>query len=147
MKHRWIAILLILALVLSACARQNDIPPASSANSSGAAHIPASLKTTLSKDALAGYDFTEQAMAYLSDIASHFPNRGVADSGSDHDAFGSWLLSELNACGYDRVQTQDFEETGFSDEPVRGRNYILTIPGRSETGQIIVVPAVGLREK
>ena len=132
MKYRWIAVVLILALGLSACAQKADAPAAS------ALHIPAALKTTLTPDSLPQYDFTGQAMTYLAYIAEHFPNRCASDDASGHDAFGQWLLSELAGCGYDQVQTQDFEEKSMYDETVHGRNYILTVPGRSADKQIIV---------
>ena len=127
MKYRWIAIALILALGLTACAQKAEVSPTPPA----AEHIPASLKTVLTPDTLAEYDFTEQATAYLDYIAAHFPNRDVADDASDHNAFGDWLLAELKACGYDQIQTQDFEEADFPGDSLHGRNYILTIPGRS----------------
>ena len=103
----------------------------------------AALQTIVDRDNRDDHDFTEKALAYLNVIGERYPDRCVdAEDGTDntHDAFGDWLLAELAACGYDaaQIEEQPFEGVNSSGETVKGRNIVLTVPGRSDAGQIIV---------
>ena len=126
------AVSVLLALVfLGTCA---GVAEQALTGASGARPI-ASLKLTAGRDHRADYDFTDRALDYLNSIAERFPDR----SGGDHDAFVDWLVAEMKACGYGdaQIREQPFEGTNlYTGEPVRGRNVIVTIPGRGD-GQII----------
>lgn len=134
MKLRGIIALLLAFLMLGTSAGAEG--QAASATSA-AALIPA-LKTTVDRDHLSDYDFTDKAMEYLNYIGSEFPDRTNDDA--MRDAFVDWLLTELKACGYadSQIEEQPFEgENFFTGNTDQGRNIIVTLPGQSE-GQIIV---------
>ena len=126
------AVSVLLALVfLGTCAGVAEQAPP---DASGAGPL-SSLKLTVDRDHRSDFDFTDRALDYLNTIAVRFGDRGEGD----HDAFIDWLVTEMKACGYDdaRIREQPFEETDlYTGEPVRGRNVIVTIPGRGD-GQII----------
>ena len=103
-----------------------------------AATLLSTLKTTVDRDHLADYDFTDKAMEYLNCIGKDFTDRDEDDS--MRDAFIDWLVAELKACGYadSQIEEQPFEgENLFTGDAVQGRNIIVTLPGQRE-GQIIV---------
>lgn len=141
-----LALLLIPALLAfgaGACvaetASETELPTPESAD------IPpvAALRTIVDRDNRDDYDFTEKALAYLNVIGENYRDRCVdAENGTDnaHDAFGDWVLAELAACGYDaaQIEEQPFETESVYGEMVKGRNLVLTVPGRSDAGQIIV---------
>ena len=159
--HRCAAAVLALVLTanLTSCAAKQEpssqVFPAENAasgtaavSSSEAEHTPADLSGTVSVSDLrtlvseanrADYDFTDKALEYLVQIGENYPNRNALDKGT-HDAFSSWLIGELEACGYasGQIEEQPFSQTSLYDGVVKGRNIILTVPGQTNAGQIIV---------
>ena len=98
------------------------------------------LKSVVTETNRSDYDFTENALDYLSTISESYPDRSITDDETDnlHDAFGNWLITELTACGYnpEQIEEQTFSGESIFEEHVQGRNIILTLPGKKE-GQII----------
>ena len=97
------------------------------------------LITRVTRENASRYDFSEQALGYLAIIGERFPCRTLDEEGSQHDAFADWLESELVACGYseDQIEEQRFQVDGAGDG-MQGRNIVLTVPGSSPMGQIVV---------
>ena len=99
------------------------------------------LTSVVCKENHSDYDFTEKALEYLSIIGEQYPDRETSEDGTDnaHDEFGNWLMEELTECGYDPawIEEQLFSGKSMFDEPVEGRNIILTVPGQRKE-QIIV---------
>ncbi len=152
-RHRLMAAVLALIIAAALCScgsKQNSggpeqTPGTESADSEAAqGDVPAisGLRTLVTRADRDDYDFTEKALAYLSLIGENYPDRSIPDDEgqSRHDAFGDWLLSELEFCGYDPgpITEQPFSGESFPGKPLQGRNIILTVPGKTEGKQIIV---------
>ena len=162
-RYRWISVILVLAMTagLCSCGASREASDSVPVSVSSPDELPASspepertalplaeaasgfdLRTIVSGKNRADCDFTEKALEYLTEIGELFPNRSILDDGGEntHDAFGDWLLAELAACGYPaaQIEEQSFSGRSFSGEKVQGRNMILTVPGQSGKGQIIV---------
>ena len=134
MKYRRFFALLLAILILGTSA---GVTEGASSVTSGATLL-STLKTTVDKDLLADYDYTDQAMEYLNCIGKDFTDRDEDDT--TRDAFINWLVAELKAYGYadSQIEEQPFEgENMFTGDAVQGRNIIVTVPGQRE-GQIIV---------
>ena len=134
MKYRGFIALLLAILILGTSA---GVTEGASSVTSGATLL-STLKTTVDKDHLADYDYTDQAMEYLNCIGKDFTDRDEDDT--TRDAFINWLVAELKAYGYadSQIEEQPFEgENMFTGDAVQGRNIIVTVPGQRE-GQIIV---------
>ncbi len=134
-------LVMVVALALCACASfpWSRGPATDDTSPQVDAVVPiSSLGSRVSREDAARYDFTEQALGYLTTIGERFPCRDLLDDQGQHDAFVDWLVSELVACGYpeDQIEEQRFEIEGVGG--MQGRNIVLTVPGTSPVGQVVV---------
>ncbi len=128
---RWLSMILAILVAICSCAGLAE-QEASDANPL------AGLSSAVTEENRADYDFTDRAMEYLTFIGENYPDR--SESESAHDAFGDWLMAELEASGYApaQIEAQLFSGEDMFGDPVQGRNIVLTVPGKRDEGQIIV---------
>ncbi len=150
------ALALLAAAALAACAARPEAPPPQAPAPENAASeaaappreeqkpeyhpVPLSLSDlgpTIGREDRSDYDFTEKALDYLDGICEDFPDRIGEDRRA---AFRGWLKEELQACGYPagQIEEQPFSGEGVHGEQVSGCNVILTVPGQSDAGQILI---------
>lgn len=101
-----------------------------------------SLRTTVTGETAADYDFSELALDYLTYIGENLQNRSFGGHGDNntHDAAGDWIIAELKSVGYlpQQIEEQRFEGTSMYGDVVEGRNIVVTVPGLDASGEIIV---------
>ena len=90
---------------------------------------------------VSGVDFGEfgrQAYAYLQYIDENLPDRDCIEGEDTEDAI-AWIVSELEAAGYDedQISVEDFTFEDEEEDEYTAQNIVVTLPGRAET-QIIV---------
>ncbi len=93
------------------------------------------LKSPVTAENIAEYDYTEKAMEYLNYIGTNLKNRDSQDpEKTDHDKTVEWILSELKSAGFtdDQIVEQNVDEAG-----TKIHNIILTVPGEDDSKQII----------
>lgn len=171
-RSQWIALLLALVLTFSLCACSSQTAPTEPAPETEApTETPATeapteaptdtteppveepmenvgptvigtLHSLVTEETMADYDYTEQALAYLTYIGENLQNRNFGGVGADnkHDEAGHWIITELYNAGYvsAQVEEQVFEGTNLYGNVMPGRNIILTVPGLDSAYQVIV---------
>lgn len=100
------------------------------------------LHSMVTEETVGDYNFTEQALEYLTYIGENLQNRSFGGVGEDnkHDEAGHWIIRQLYDAGYisEQVEEQSFEGTNMYGDVMPGRNIILTVPGVDDAYQIIV---------
>lgn len=131
LRWRWLALIIAILLATGTCASLAE----QEATRENALDGLSSLVTESNR---CDYDFTDKALEYLTFIGENYPDRSETDSA--HDAFGDWLMSELEASGYApaQIEAQPFTGEDMFGDPVQGRNIVLTVPGERDDEQIIV---------
>ena len=93
------------------------------------------LKSPVTSDNIAEYDYTDKAMEYLKYIGTNLKDRDSQQpETSDHDKTVAWIKSELKNAGFkdDQIEEQVVDEFG-----TKIHNIILTVPGEDDSKQII----------
>lgn len=130
-KLTWIALLLVFAAGVAGCAQQT------ATDDSDAVRNDVSLPPATDYSADIQYDYSQQAMDYLTIIGTQYTRRGGEDGGSnqDHDACADWIVEELRQAGYrnEEILIDEFETGSYN-----GKNIVVTIEGKDPSKQIIV---------